>query len=262
MTYTLSDCIESINQILNYPSVSYTDISVYFDQAIAELNTELHLGLRPISQIYKENSNIETTLSPLVVLNSRPSLSVNIPTVPSTTDKVYCSLGNLYYYNLSTSTYTKSNYVYGIYTAFDTDGTPIKEIYRTLVIGEYAYWTAYENHTERNVDLINYLPYEWIILFLIPYVCFKYAVRDGDTGASYAEDLSNGFQQLRNAYSVPNTVLLASVADKPAYKSDVSSNLPNLNIAIPTRAIYETMKVPSVIQASYDSIYSKGGWGF
>lgn len=263
MTYTLSDCIESINQILNYPSVSYTDISIYFDQAISELNTELHLGLRPISALYKESQTDTDDLQPLIILDSRPILSNPLPS-ESEGAKVYFDGTNVYYFDLNTNAYKPVEIVYGVYTYMEPDSEGVdrirRELYRTVTIGGNAYWTYYEKSIERDVDLLEYLPYDWIVLFLIPYVCFKYAVRDGDSGKAYAEDFANGMQQLRNAYSVPCKVLLFSVADRKAYRTDAKTNLSNLNTYVPTRAIYESMRVPNVIRAEYGGFYDKGGW--
>ena len=50
-TFTIADCISQINQALNYPSLTYEDISLYLDQAIAEINTNLHIGLRSFSHL-------------------------------------------------------------------------------------------------------------------------------------------------------------------------------------------------------------------
>ena len=262
MTYSLSDCVESINQILNYPSVTYGDISIYFDQAISELNTELHLGLKPISVLYKEADTLSEDISPLVVLDERPNLSAGLPS-PDDDAKVYFDGTDICYLDLLTSKYVKARKVYGIYIYVDSEtNSTVKEMYQTIMLGNYAYWTYFEKTPDRDLNLTDYMPYDWVVLFLIPYVCFKYAIRDGDSGASYAEDLSNGFQQLRNAYSVPSTVCLSKMSGKKAYAKDVLENLPNLNISVPTRAIYEDMRTPQVISAEYESFYDKGGWGF
>lgn len=261
MTYTLSDCIESINQILNYPSVTYGDISIYFDQAISELNTELHIGLRPISVLYNETADIYENITPLITLSKRPTGTAI--TSSSTASNIYCKDGTLYYLDLETNTFKEAKKVYGLYSTFDeVTHAPINEIYQTIVLGTYAYWTALEKYSERDVELTEYIPYDWIVLFLIPYVCFKYAIRNGDSGAAYAEDLSQGFQQLKKSYNVPSKVVIARYADKKAYRKDVTDNLSNLNKVVPTRAIFEDMKVDSIIPAEYDDFYSKGGWGF
>ena len=68
MEFTLSNCIDRINQILNYPSLTYDDVSAFFDQAIAELNTNLHIGLRSISECI--------TLNNEDVLSTRPNVVV------------------------------------------------------------------------------------------------------------------------------------------------------------------------------------------
>jgi hypothetical protein len=287
MKYTLADCIEKINQVLNYPSVDYSDISHFFDQAVSELNTELHIGLRPISEIYKNSGFKLESLEDFIFLEKAPvGADKNIP---KDTDKgfdkskayVYLSLVHdnapvgtyndsdvykiFYRHNLNEDfkeTYT----LYGVYAEYyDNPETGVKEIskqlYQTLIIGGYAYWQAYEFVPDVEVNLTDYLAYDWIVLFLIPYVCFKFSVRNGDSGALYAEEFQQGFQQLNKSYEVPSFSILSEQAGKKAYQQDVEENLSNLKIYIPTRAIYEDMKVSRVIQAKYGgSMYDPGGW--
>lgn len=263
MRYTLDDCIANINQVLNYPSVSYTDISHFFDQAISELNTELQIGLRPISEIYKQATFNINNLEHFVMLSSPPDQIVPTePTINGNRQQVYFDSedGKIHYLKGTDTEYTTTSVLYGIYTEFK-DKEIVKQLYITVTIGGYAYWTPYAHVPTREVNLLDYLPYDWVTLYLIPYICFKYAVRDGDVGANYLEDMQQGFQQLQKGYNVPSFVMLNEQAGKIAYRQDVADNLPKLNIKIPTRAIYDDMKTDRIISAQYGSMYDNGGWG-
>ena len=268
MKYTLADCIETINQILNYPSVDYSDITYFFDQAISELNTELHLGLRPISEVYKKSTFNLEDLSAVVFFDTEPKATVseNIADLIHTAEE-----GGerwiFYKTHAEEETFKKVKVLYGVYAKYynnpSTGSQEIsRQLYQTVILGGHAYWTPYEIMPDRELDLIDYMPMDWINLFLIPYVCFKYALRNGDAGVAYAEDFQNGFQQLRNSYDIPCFVTLSEQAGKVAYKSDVEENLPHLNIQIPTRAIYDSMKTARVLKAQYgNNMYDTGGWG-
>ena len=50
----LTESINNINMALNYPALAYEDISIYFDMAIAELNTTLHTCIPTVSEMVKE----------------------------------------------------------------------------------------------------------------------------------------------------------------------------------------------------------------
>ena len=50
---TLNTIIQHINLALNYPALAYQDISLYFDMAIAELNTTLHTAIPTVSDMLK-----------------------------------------------------------------------------------------------------------------------------------------------------------------------------------------------------------------
>ena len=112
-----------------------------------------------------------------------------------------------------------------------------------------------------NFDLASYIAKDWIMLFLIPYVCYKYSVRDGDTGLLFSEEFSQGFQQLQNSFSVPSTVILNEVVGEPAYSQVVLENLETLNKIVTTRAILEKYKTKRYLNAVYDDFYNHGGWG-
>ena len=125
-------------------------------------------------------------------------------------------------------------------------------------LGE-AYWTPIVKSNE-DLVLTNYLPTNWIILFLIPYVCYKYSIREGMDPGVFSEELTQCFQQLQESYDVRETVRLSDVAGKFAYTKQVEENLPDLNKEVPTRAIYDSMKVRRAINATYRDFYD-GGWG-
>ena len=259
MKFTLSECVDRINQTLNFPSVAYEDISLFFDQAIAELNTTLHIQIRPISELVKNYTN-NVKFPNLVLLKTDPALNSGaIPVDPDNVDDL------TYYYDSSSKTYAvKEQGVWRHYTELYgvrhtvTESTFYKAVAYSV---STVVWTIYEGHSAINYDLTEVLPRDWITLYLIPYVCFKYAVRDGDNGTLYADEFAQGFQQLQNAYDVPSTVKLTDVIGIPAYLEDIKDNLGNLNITIPTRAILDSMLHSRVARATYGGMYDNGGWG-
>ena len=257
MKYTLSDCIESINQILNYPAVSYIDISHFFDQAISEINTELRLGLRPFSEIYRNSGFKIESLTHYVNLDETPK--TEIPTEKGTNTVWFDKTEGLIHYMRGTKEHTCKT-LYGVQRYFDGKNVG-QSLYRTVTLTDNAYWTPYEYVPEREFNILDYMPYDWVVLFLIPYVCFKYSVRDGSSGALFSDDFQQGFQQLRNSYDIPCFVNLQEQAGLKAYQEDVKARLPKLDIIIPTRAIYDSMKVSSVILAENGGLFDKGGWG-
>jgi hypothetical protein len=198
-----------------------------------------------------------------IILSSPPN---NIPTVPNTEGFVDPTLvyynsgdGLLYRYSNVTQTWDGFNEIYGIYT----DPTAAKTIvYRTMLsVGAGAGWYIVDPTAFNDFNLNIYLPTDWIILFLIPYVCFKVAVRDGAEGSLYNEEFVQGIQQLQTSYDVPNFVRLKDVAHLPAYTQIVKDNLGKLDTVMPTRAVYDSMKIGNSIMPTYGGIYDTGGWG-
>ena len=254
MKYTLNEAITRINQTLNYPSATYEDLAVFFDQAIAELNTSLHIAIDPISRlIYQAQKDIAT--EPLIVLTRQPD---SITTIPTTETKP-C------WYDTTAETFKvfqndkwlECPRVYGVY--YTTDGP---KYYQTVKITvTIIYWGLMNEYDIGDFNLTTILPINWITLFLIPYVCFKYSVRDGDNGALYSEEFQQGFQQLQDAYDIPSTVNLADVADLPAYRDLVTDNLPNLNKLVRTKAITESMLHDRQVMPTYGGMFDNGGWG-
>lgn len=228
MKFTLDDCMSRINQALNYPSLSYTDIYHFFDQAIEELNSTFRIALPTVSEMNAENTFSIADQSDIVKLSSQPSAS-GMSSAPAK---------------------------YAFYIGTDR----IPKYYVAVPIGGLYYWNAIEREYIEKYDLTEYMPLTWWILFVIPYVCFKYTVRDGDSGAHFMDEFSQGFQQLQTSYNVPNKVNLSSVAHKHAYKPIVQKCLPNLNTTVFTRAIYDDMRVGNGIMPTYGGFYETGGW--
>lgn len=259
----LSEVIKYINTALNYPALTYTDVDLFFDMAISELNTTLHTSIPLVSEMAKDFLHNMSKYEPnKIVLSTNPEdNNYIVPTNP--TDPLENSIP--YYY----STETKKFYILNTYTNTYTEHTVIKGVYITsealrlyqaVTYGNTAAWAEIPTDANYEANMEDYLPNDWVILWLIPYVCYKYTVRDGGTAQTFAEELSEGFQQLQESYDVPSKVLLATYADKPAYTSLVEKSLPNLNIQVPTRAIYESMKHPRNINAIYGSFYDRGGF--
>ena len=73
--------------------------------------------------------------------------------------------------------------------------------------------------------------------------------------------MQQGFQQLQDTYDVPAKVQLSIYADRPAYTSLVEKHLPNLNVIVGTRAIYEDMKHGRSLNSIYGNMFDRGGFG-
>lgn len=258
--FTLTNTINHINQALNYPSASFSDLKLFIDQAISELNSTLHISIRSIDEIVDDNRQNINKMDNLVLLESEPNNTTTILVSDTEPDTV------AYYYNSSIGKYGKKlndiwtyhDILYGMFNNFTE--TP-KTYKATKMSSDIVVWILDIHEDPLDVDLENYLPKDWILLFLIPYVCFKYSVRDGDSGALFSEEFSQGFQQLNNNYNIPAQVYLLKYAGKAAYTKEVLQNIDNLKIYVPTRAIFEDMKIPREIIATYESFYDKGGFG-
>ena len=269
MKFTLNDCISRINQVLNYPAVAYEDVSHFFDQAIFELNTNLHIAIPSVSEMRAEHTFEVTEQPGLVRLVARPTSSDTIPYYTSV-DSLPSDPASQYAYVCSTDFSNRKFYkhlggtvgwvnvpsLYGIY--LDANGS--MDTYSAIAIStSVAVWTTVDRTHLTAFDLTDYMPMSWWVLFVIPYVCFKFAVRNGDSGELFADEFTQGYQQLQASYNVPNTVKLFEVAEKPAYADLVSENLHNLGTSVFTRAIYESMRVGNGISSTYSTL--NGGWG-
>lgn len=263
MTFTLSDCIERINQALDYPAIGYTDISHYFDQAISELNTTLRIGLKPISQLLTENEFSLNTMPNVVALDKYPT-SAEADLIPRAN---FEPENSTYYYNTSTKKYGLKidsvwkyyDRLYAIYSDSTTYSTHV--FISAYYSDDSVMWVPYAYDALTSLDLTNYLPVDVIILFIIPYVCYKFTIRDGGNGALFREEFAQGFQQIQTSYDIPNTVHLATVAHLKAYTSDVNEHIDNLNVLVPLRAIYDSMKIGNAVMPEYGGFYESGGWG-
>ena len=266
MQFTITDCISRINQALNYPALAYEDVSHFFDQAIAELNTSLRIGLPLVSEMRAEHTfkisddpncifiPSETVVSSIDAVSVLPEAPANgaLPVVfyvDSTN-----ALNSTFYIYREGSWHT-ADVVYGI--------KPDRTSFQAIRIGNTAAaWIEVPYNYLKDFSLTEYLPTDWIVLFLIPYVCFKFSVRNGDNGALFSDEFTQGFQQLQTSYNVPNVVELTTVAHLPAYNSIVKENLNDLRKKVTTRAITEDMRVRNGIQKVHGvSVYDHGGWG-
>lgn len=246
----LSDCLNYINQALNYPSLTFNDISLYFNSAIAELNTTLHTEIPTVSDMITEFRQ-KSSKVPTIVITIDPQASPVIPTSTTYLSGVYYNPTNKLFYYQNTS----SKVLNGVYFR---EGH--KEVYKAIAFGNNAAWQITDSDNVLDCDLGWYFPDEWVLLWLIPYVCFKYTVRDGGTASSFAEELTQGFQQLQETYNVPESVILSTVADKEAYSYLVEKALPNLDIRVRTLAIYTSMKHDRALNAVFGSMYDRGGF--
>jgi hypothetical protein len=262
MKLTLNECLTRINQILNYPAIGYADVYHFFDQAIEELNTSLRISLPTVTEMVSENTyNIYEV--PNIVKLTSPDSTVSASDSPPS-PSVFP-----YWYRCRAPEYVKSFYkwnghewvpydkLYGICST--ADGT--RYYLLTTVSRTQALWCEVDATVQESFDLANYLPASWWTLFVIPYVCFKFSIRNGDSGALFIDEFTQGFQQLQSSYDVPNTVKLTAVAGLPAYRTLVQDNAENLNIRVPTRAIFDNMRVETGIQSVFGGFYESGGWG-
>lgn len=264
----LSEAMQYINSALNYPALHYIDIALYFDMAIAELNTTLHTSIIPVKEmIEKFRQELSKTETNKFVTTVDPEKNYSIPVVPTDYASQEIALDNNVkcYYSLSSKKfyildeYLRTYSEHEIAKCIYVEGTTV-HLFQAMNIGNTAFWTEVPLDPEYDCDLEEYLPNDWVLLWLIPYVCFKYTVRDGGTAQTFAEELSEGHQQLQDTYDVPDKVILATYADKFAYRELVEDKLPNLNIYVPTKAIYENMKHSRRVNATYGSMYDRGGF--
>ena len=265
MKFTLNDCLARINQVLNYPAVAYTDISHFFDQAIAELNTNLRIALPSISEVCEENTFDVLFQEGVVLYTTSPT---NVPHCYSLPDIAVEDSYGIYvcdssyadrkFYKWDGDDWKEVDTLYAVYR--DVDGE-FKTYVAVAIDKTTAVWTPVPRTHTADFDLLEYMPLDWWTLFVIPYVCFKFSVRNGDSGELFADEFTQGFQQLQSSYNVPNTVRLMDVAGKPAYTELVKQYLNTLaNTTVCTRAIYEDMRVGNGIAPTYGGFYIDGGW--
>lgn len=264
--FKLSDCITRINQALNYPAITYSDISHFFDQAISELNTTFRIALPLVSEMIEEQKPDYTSMLNVVMIDVKDGVVPEIdavnhkPNPAWDTSKIYYSIpdNRIYKYNFATDEWVLYDTVYGFAVA-DNGTTSTYETYKMPYTGS-CIWQA-KLIDDLSLDLNVYLPTDWIILFLIPYVCYKVTVRDGGDGTLFSEEYVQGYQQLQTSYDVPNRVWLPVVAHLPAYTKIVETKLDCIGLYISTRAVYDTMKIGNAVMAKYGGFNMRGGWG-
>lgn len=260
MKMTISDVMSRINQALNYPAVDYDELYPYFDMAISDLNTSLHISLKLISQCVKEyRQEMSKPKDNMVILTTTPS---EIIIQEMTNSEIDASTTAKYIYNTNEKKFgvkngTSYDYYEELIGVYNRGGVP--EFYKAVHYTDGGVFVL-NDFNPLDTDLTEYLPEDWIILYLIPYVCFKYTCRDGGTGAIFSEEFTQGFQQLQESYDIPEEVLLSKYAHKFAYLDDVKNNIPFLNVYVPTKAITEDMKHRRVINGTYGGMYDRGGW--
>lgn len=269
MNFTLNDCLARINQVLNYPALAYEDVYHFFDQAIAELNTNLRIALPSVSEMRLAHTFEITAQEGLVRLEARPTNTTTLDRYTSAdalpqkgTYAYVCgdsfTTREFYKYQGTIEGWVKVPALYGIY--LNDDGS--MDAYTAVPIStSTAVWTPVGKSHVAEFDLTEYLPIDWWTLFVIPYVCFKFAVRNGDSGELFVDEYTQGFQQLQSSYNVPNSILLIKVAGRPAYTELVKQYIGNLaGTMVFTRAIYEDMRVGNGIAPVYNEFYTSGGW--
>jgi hypothetical protein len=161
------------------------------------------------------------------------------------------------FYKYTGSEWIPFDNLYGIYV----DGGKVNAYLAVPINTSLATWTPVPINDVKAFDLTEYLPMSWWTLFIIPYVCFKFSVRNGDSGELFVDEFTQGFQQLQSSYNVPNTVCVKDVAGRPAYSKIVEEHLNNLLAHVPTRAIFDNMRVGNGIQSVFGGFYETGGWG-
>lgn len=251
----LADCIQHVNQVLNFPSLAYTDMSHFFDQAIAELNTTLRVDIPLVSDMISQLRTDYLGSPDAIVLDTMPN--VNIPINSDSSPYWYSTEDGKFHVYGSETVHDK---LYGVYMPdFDT-----RHVFQTAVFSDnMVVWVEIDVNALPDIDLSIWLPDEWVVLFVIPYVCSKCSARDGGDSALYVEEYTQGFQQLQTSYRIPNKVELARVAGKEAYTPDVKRAVADgtLNAVVRTKAIYPEMKINTVENAVYGGMYENGGWG-
>ena len=269
MSYKLSQFITALNAALNYPAITYDDVALYIDMCIGEINTTLHTTIRSVRECRELLKERILSENAPIVLATEPT--GNNASVPITDDANEPSLNAWQYWDVADENYHKFVHVdsignidrvqtalFGVYTSEGVPKTYEAHAYSSAL----CLWIASDGYAD--LDLSDYLTEDWISLFLIPYVCFKYTVRDGGVASTFAEEMEQGFQQLQETYDVPEDVVLSKVAGMPAYHADVKWCLEHgesLGRRCPTRAITEDMKHPRAIGAQFGSVYDAGGWG-
>ena len=247
-----------INQALNYPALTYDDVFHFFDQAISEINTSLRIALPTVTEMKVENT-FDITKDFYTIPVTEDDAKNYIPDEKHTTGSIYYDVSgdsrlDYQLYIFKNNLWIPVDKVYGI--------SELGKAYEVITVDRFAVWKETSLTVLKEFSLTDYLSIDWIILFIIPYVCFKFAVRNGDSGALFSDEFTQGFQQLQTSYNVPNEVTLSTVAHLPAYRDVTAKNLSNLNKKVFTRAITSDMRVTNSVKAVYGgNLFENGGWG-
>lgn len=261
---TLTDTVNYINQALNYPAVTISDIKLFLNQGISELNTSLHINIPDIDTMSAEHRGTYSAREDVIIFETRPTEKdfSNLLSADTSSEIVYDEIKKVFIVRKDNhgawDTVGEFKNLYGIFMDYSIGA---HRVYKATMINlSKGLWLEVCGNA-LNFDLTNYLAKDWIMLFLIPYVCYKYSVRDGDTGILFSEEFSQGFQQLQNSFSIPSKVTLNDVVGEPAYTHLIKENLETLNKQVVTRAILEKYRVQRHLNAIYDDFYNHGGWG-
>lgn len=261
---TLGEVLTKINKKLNYPSLSFDDVDVYFDQAISELNTLLHISIDPISTIKEAYVNNLLDKNNIVRLATHPlnSSGINIPTTPgnnNANEYYYDAVEDEYMIKNTGGTYDAHDIIYGEYI----DPTTQESIWvQPFLYGNTPKWYPSAIADPMSLNVLHFMPMDWWILFVVPYVAAAYAAKDGGNVVLFNDEFAQGFIQLRTNYDIQQRVKLSEVMHLPAYKAIVDDvlqdskqliNLPNLEVI--TKAITESMRIPDNLEAKYDDSF-------
>lgn len=263
MQMTMEDAVSYINQKLNYASVAYEDLTVFFDQAVSELNSMLNIALDPISKL--ATSQLDIFNMPNVLRLNQDQINAGIPVADGPSENIS------YYYNPSTSRfYVKDLFgnwkdyevLYGVSNSMQSP-----QLYRSWVYTNGVAWYPSNENEVTTLNLTDYIAYDWMMLFIIPYVCHGWTARDGGNTLLFAEEFSQGYIQLRKSYGIPSKVRLSTVAHLPAYTKIVKEYMEKYSnwgdMEITTKAITEDMRIPDVVERKYDNVVHgnvRKGW--
>lgn len=255
MSYTLRTTLNQINMALDFPSITIQDTQLYFDQAIEDLNSELHIAIPSITELVSSFGRKVSKTRDIISITST-DITVEIPTVErledATTNVVLNQEDSSFYYKKNDK-YIKANELYGI--NLETQ----KEYKAYAAASSLGYWTLSEKDY-LDIDLNDYLPTSAIVLYLIPYICAEYASKSGGNASLFNDKFTEGFLQIVKSYDIPSFVNLVDVAHLPAYHDLVIKHGSKLDTEVSTRAIYEDMKVNKTFHRESLEFYDRGGF--
>ena len=260
MKMNMEDAVSYINQKLNYPSVAYEDLVVFFDQAVAELNTMLNISLEPISRLATLYTSVIDIPNIVELTDAEVNAGIPVLTTPTSTTKFYYnSSDNKYYIKDLSGNWNAYDVIYGVtnlkYQANMNVSSYNYKLFKSWKLANNVMWFPSDERAVSSFLLTDYIAYDWLMLFLIPYVCHSWTARDGGNTLLFAEEFNQGYMQLRKSYNVPTHVTLSECAHLPAYTNIVKEYLQEgvdwSTIKIHTKAITEDMKAPESVEEHY-----------